>query len=83
MRRLDVLEAISTERNRAEERQANGELDYTFARRDCPDILRLAALMEEVGEVARAIHDGANSIVIGDELLQVGAVAVAWLESLE
>jgi len=85
MSRLDILNAISTERNRTEERQAMGELDWTAASPDCPDILRLAALVEEVGEVARAIHDGAHGIEPGVEieLLQVAAVAVAWLESLE
>lgn len=43
--------------------------------------LKMVVLAEEVGEVARAVfeRDGQN---LRDELVQVAAVAVAWLESL-
>lgn len=46
-----------------------------------PDSIRLAILTEEVGEVAKAILDG-KPVETGDELIQVAAVAVAWLEQL-
>lgn len=43
--------------------------------------LKLSALVEEVGEVARALNDDATPIKLQDELVQVAAVAFAWLES--
>lgn len=54
---------------------------------DCssPDVaepVKLAVLTEEVGEVARAMLDG-RPAELRRELVQVAAVAVAWLEGLE
>ena len=46
------------------------------------DLTKMAVLTEEVGEVARALLDGHDD-GMRDELVQVAAVAVAWLESLE
>lgn len=43
--------------------------------------LKLAALVEEVGEVARAINDDESDECLQAELVQVCAVAWAWLES--
>lgn len=43
--------------------------------------VKMTVLMEEVGEVARALLDG-NADQLETELVQVAAVAVAWLESL-
>ena len=50
--------------------------------REVADVVKVAVLTEEVGEVARAVlvGDVAN---LRDELVQVAAVAVAWLESFE
>lgn len=42
---------------------------------------KLAVLMEEVGEVAKAIIDHESEARVRSELVQVAAVAVAWLES--
>jgi hypothetical protein len=48
------------------------------------DGTRLAILVEEVGEVARALTydegDGAN---LREELVQVAAMAVSWLHAIE
>lgn len=41
---------------------------------------RLAVLVEEVGEVARAMNDGKG---LREELIQVAAVAVAWVEAID
>lgn len=42
---------------------------------------RLAILMEEVGEVARAItYDNSNDENLVSELIQVSAMAAAWAE---
>lgn len=46
------------------------------------DIVKAAVLTEEAGEVARAVLDHAPS-ALKTELVQVAAVAVAWLEALE
>lgn len=43
--------------------------------------LKLAALVEEVGEVARALNDDSPPLCLQAELVQVCAVAWAWLES--
>lgn len=43
---------------------------------------KLAVLLEEVGEVAQAVL-AKDSFATRDELIQVAAVAVAWLESYD
>lgn len=43
---------------------------------------KLAVLLEEVGEVAEAVL-AKDSFRTRDELIQVAAVAVAWLESYD
>ena len=48
---------------------------------DVPPIVKVAVLTEETGEVARAVLDDDTADLIR-ELVQVAAVAVAWLESL-
>ena len=57
VRREHVLRLVARERDRAEQLCDQGHLRYTAADPDCPIVLRLAALVEEVGEVARAVHD--------------------------
>lgn len=47
------------------------------------DTKKLAALVEEVGEVGRALtydHDRSNLVM---ELIQVASVALSWVESIE
>lgn len=43
----------------------------------------LSVLLEEVGEVAKALNEGEEVGVLVLELTQVAAVAVAWLNGLE
>lgn len=47
-----------------------------------PDSAALAVLVEEVGEVARALLSETPDRV-REELVQVAAVAVAWIEALD
>jgi hypothetical protein len=58
----------------------------TPARRDMPHGERLAILVEEVGEVAHAMTygggDGDGTGLVAD-LLQVAAMALAWVEGVE
>jgi len=48
---------------------------------DVLPIVKAAVLTEECGKVARAVLDGDHPGLAG-ELVQVAAVAIAWLESL-
>ncbi len=71
---------ISDERDRQEQLHADGTLPWICSQPDCPDVLRLSALMEEVGEVGSALLGDGD---LRTELVQVAAVAVAWLEGIE
>ena len=82
MTRDDIWAAILAERARQAEKW-DGEHDWGIG--DCSsDVVnasvKAAVLAEECGEVARAALDG--TIDLKDELIQVAAVAVAWLEGL-
>jgi len=46
------------------------------ASRDVPLWQAFAALVEEVGEVARALHDGGDDDAVRGELIQVATVAM-------
>ncbi|WP_198144303.1 hypothetical protein [Parafrankia sp. EUN1f] len=46
------------------------------------DQARLPVLVEEVGEVARAMLEGADLDHLRAELVQVAAVALTWVEAL-
>lgn len=48
-----------------------------------PDSARLPVLVEEVGEVARAMLEGADAGHLRAELLQVAAVALTWVEAID
>lgn len=69
----DVLSRILHERE--EQREKWG--DYS----DHEDSYWLGILMEEVGEVAKEITEGAGPEAVRRELVQVAAVTIAWLES--
>ncbi|MGH7747059.1 MAG: hypothetical protein ACREQ5_20225 [Candidatus Dormibacteria bacterium] len=49
---------------------------------DRPSAIKLQVLVEEVGEVARALNDGSPVNHLITELVHVGAVTVAWLEDV-
>jgi NTP pyrophosphatase (non-canonical NTP hydrolase) len=82
-----ILWDVHAERLRQDELRAAGRFENTAATE--PDPFRsLAFLTEEVGEVARAViaASGAASDGGGDlrtELVQVAAVAVAWIERID
>jgi hypothetical protein len=72
---------VKRERLRQEALYEAGLLHWISSVPECPNELRLAALVEEVGEVARALHDDTDAIE--DELVHVAAVAVAWIAGLQ
>ena len=81
--RAHVWQLITEERER---QQTLWDHPHEWGTGDCsnpdlPDTLKLVILAEEGGEVARAVLER-NPNQLRDELVQVAAVAVAWLESL-
>jgi NTP pyrophosphatase (non-canonical NTP hydrolase) len=76
MNRDDIYGLINEERARQDEKWGH--------RHPIPNSIFLMVLTEEVGEVARAIHDdmfgGRGAGQLKDELIQVAAVAIQWLE---
>jgi hypothetical protein len=73
---------ITQERERQEELFRAGKFHFTCSSPTVSDLMKLPVLVEEVGEVAKAILEG-NSVNLADELVQVAAVCVGWLEALE
>lgn len=71
-RQLQVFAAIEAERAKQDEKWGvrHGQSSYIWH----------AVLSEEVGEVAKEVLE--NCICLEDELVQVAAVAVAWLEDI-
>lgn len=83
MNRAVIYAAIDAERNR---QRAKFEDVHAWGEGDCSShavtpIVKVAVLSEECGEVARAVLD-LDDDGLRSELVQVAAVAVAWLESL-
>lgn len=60
----------------------SGRLLYLADDPDCPDVMRLAALTEELGEVARCVHDHDREH-LAQELAQTAGVALAWMVALD
>jgi hypothetical protein len=84
MNRPDIYAAIDAERTRQAQKWAG---PHPWGLGDCSSgavdyIVKVAVLTEEVGEVARAVLDLEHTSRLRAELVQVAAVAVAWLESL-
>jgi hypothetical protein len=84
MTRDEVMAAVSAERDHQATLWGG---THTWGVGDCsstrvPLPIRLAVLMEEVGEVARAILERDDPHALRAELIQVAAVAVAIAESL-
>jgi NTP pyrophosphatase (non-canonical NTP hydrolase) len=84
---------ILNERAEQERLKAEGRFKYTCADLEMSNSEKAVVLVEEVGEVCRAVlesnglvHDGrkvGNYAQLQKELIQVAAVAVAWLEALK
>jgi hypothetical protein len=82
MNRADVFALIDAERDR---QSAKWGGNHAWGKGDCsslevPDEIKSVVLAEECGEVARAVLDLDHDGLVA-ELVQVAAVAVAWLES--
>lgn len=82
----EILGEVFEERTRQEQLVQAGKFDWTCADPNQPDVAKLPVLVEEVGEVARCLCDMAKDPEwrekLREELVQVAAVAVAWVEAL-
>ena len=83
MNRSEVFTLILEERARQaelwQEPHAHGLGDCSSPH--VPQMVKAVVLAEEAGEVARAVLDG-RADALRAELVQVAAVAVAWLEGM-
>jgi hypothetical protein len=85
----DILVEVFRERVRQEQAFLDGKHPYRLAAPDTDDCFRCAVLMEEVGEVAHEVNELEAHFTLErieklkKELIQVAAVAVAWLRGLE
>jgi NTP pyrophosphatase (non-canonical NTP hydrolase) len=83
VKRADVYALIDAER----ERQAAKWADpHVWGKGDCSSplvapVVKAAVLQEECGEVARAVLDN-DAAGLRTELVQLCAVAVAWMEGM-
>jgi len=82
--RAAIFEDINAERARQAERWS---APHRWGRGDCSssevdETVKASVLAEECGEVSRAVLD-ADHEALRRELIQVAAVAVAWLETYE
>ncbi len=87
---IDILSEIVAERKRQDRLKAEGKFKFTCADANIRETEAAAILCEEVGEVAREAlaWDGleagpADRKKLRTELIQVAAVAVAWIEKLD
>jgi hypothetical protein len=86
-----IYAEIDAERNRQQRLQREGKFKYSCDSTLISSPLKLTILAEEFGEVAREVfemHDKgdfttARKAALRKELIQVAAVAVAWLETPE
>lgn len=89
LRMLAALESVRDERTRQEWLKQAGRFEFTPADPGMSNGQRLGCLMEELGEVARAMLEGENAVNdkhdvdLRKELIQVAALAVAWVEYLD
>jgi hypothetical protein len=90
-----IFNDVNKERERQEELKKQGRFEFTCADVEMRDSEKALALGEEFGEVCKAVlersclsHDTTNTSpwkneALRKELIQVAAVAVAWVECLD
>lgn len=84
MTRREVFDLITDERSR---QQKKWNCQHSWGIGDCSSpavepIVKTTVLGEEFGEVCRAVLDK-KDLDLRTELVQLAAVAVAWLEGME
>lgn len=87
--RETILRDIHRERLRQDQLKAEGRFAYTCADPEMTHSERLTVLGEEFGETCHEVNEGiganrkVNLMKLRKELIQVAAVAMAWIESVE
>lgn len=85
----EVLDEVDTERRRQEDLKLEGRFTHTCADSELTPSEKVAVLAEEFGEVAHEVtesignHSELDLTALRKELIQVAAVAVAWVECLD
>jgi glycerol dehydrogenase-like iron-containing ADH family enzyme len=85
----EVLEAIRRERFRQEDLKSKGKFAYSCADGGMSNAERLTVLAEELGEVSHEVNEGIGTGRVIDmkklrkELIEVAAVACAWIEAID
>ena len=77
--RLYIYAAIDAERARQDEKHGERSIASPQLGMETAYLI----LAEEVGEVARTLLDGGQFAQLREELIQVAACAVGWLEAME
>ncbi len=80
--RLSTYALVMDERVRQHEKWKDSE-DGDCSSPNMDNLFRLGVLMEEVGEVAKALIERDDLAHVEEELVQVAAVCVAWIEGLQ
>lgn len=80
---IDAVADVCVERCRQEQLKAEGQFRHTCADLEMDNATRLAVLGEEFGEVCKELQDGGTVENLRKELIQVAAVAVAWVEAID
>lgn len=90
LRHYDIHCDISVERLRQERLKADGRFAHTCADAELTDPAKFLILAEELGEIAHAVkvHGGlttnrAHQADLRGELVQLMAVAFAWVEAID
>lgn len=81
MKREDIFHDINLERARQEKLAYDSKIPFTCAW-PVGGFPKVTVLTEELGEVARAVQER-NESQMREELTQLAACCVAWLESFE
>jgi NTP pyrophosphatase (non-canonical NTP hydrolase) len=82
LNRQMALSTIVAERNRQNDLKATGKFENTPADPGMSHSYCLTVIVEEVGEIARAIQKG-DRANMRDEITQVAAIALGWLEGFD
>lgn len=84
-----IMLDIIGERTRQEKLKATGKFPHSCADLSVSDSFRLSVLIEEVGEAAHDVNEmmSGNPRIsrehLREEVVQVAAVAMAWLEAID
>ena len=82
---LDIYKRVQEERNRQLYKYEHGELAWICSSpyNEATWEMKLGLLGEEFGEVCRSINDNEGKERLIEELIQLAAVAVGFIESIE